>query len=213
MAQDSTYDHHRYKEEWWASLFPSRVPLTSDEVLVFPYDQCICRMSFLKTNYYSGMTDNRASLEYVKSVLAQADAICRPRLAGPRWFTLSLTIANLFWVISFILINNYYESFMKVFYVIFALVIVSLFLYKRRAHDAGNKMQEVVDIENAKLKEVGLRWKVPSDFPIWIELHKLYKEHEIIKIGNFVPSPVVTGTTSQVQGNWNYNAPQLYQMP
>ena len=120
---------------------------------------------------------------------------------------LFLVIANGFWLWALLTVEDP-ETIFSICYIIIRLLIVAVFVYKRRAHEAGWKMQEIVDGHNTKLREVGLRWRVPPNFPSWIELHKDYKKHQT---GYVVASAVVTGN-DQTQENRNYNPPQ-YQMP
>jgi len=161
---------------------PSKIPSSTDTVLVFPIDPATSK--FDAKSYYSGLTDNRVDSEEIKQVLIDLETVIKPiseqEARGNKLFNLVLLII----VMTFISVEVFALFIKNYTLLCLELVIFLVFVgirwfvwgnikkrYKKRYADESLRS---LNKHAAGFVQKGLSWKLPESYPHWIELHKEY---------------------------------------
>ena len=169
-----------YKEKIKDHNNITKIPETSKETIIFPYSGW--SKTFKRSYYNPQQTDQRASEKLVSLILSEVEAILSSRLKYVSYLmrfifatfgcfvagVLLLTGSKLYRVDLGILIEG-------VFVFIFAAIVASA-LELAQTKKATKSVCELFEKYNEKLIKIGLRWHVPEEFPMWIELHNDFRD-------------------------------------
>ena len=163
------------------------VPSSTNDIIVFPWDKS--SKKYKRTEYSPSLTDGRATPDQVDDFLRIMDAIVQEKMSSSA-FDASINTLK-YGVPLGTIMYGIQDSFNFSLQTIVVLVIswitgwyLSEVLEKQRKRSNAERIKQ--ELKNALEKksleqrflafqQKGLRWKIPSFFPQWIELHKDYK--------------------------------------
>jgi len=164
-------------------------PPTSDFRLVFRYNYKIKSFDF--TKYSASSTDGKLSRAELQSFLEKLNSIVNTNMpkdvssiACLCVFLLAVIMVAI--VIPIIAVNadgfNTGAAFgvsLGILFVVFMIVAYSIFRKNRKNHAKISAMkseaQRLIADTRLDFKPRGLRWSIPPEFPLWVELWKDYK--------------------------------------
>lgn len=148
--------------------------------IVFPYDKK--SRSFDRTFYYSGLTDRRASYEDIHHFLLQIEVLVHNKLKAVRFLTafyvsFALLTFALVLFFDFTTASNHLISLVTLGYFVLMIIcgVATLMLARQKYKSLRALTQEIVDNHREMFATVGLRWLLPANFPMQIELYKDYE--------------------------------------
>jgi len=160
-------------------IFQPHIPSSSDSKIIIPFDKDDNKFS--RTTYSPAMTGGRASTEEVNQILNLLDK------ASKIPFTLQQVLWRAFVRLAIPIVFIIYavedwrcyriESF--TFYAIIYM-IVSLLLLRRDFHlktkVAKTEAYKILQMYESSFEKRGLRWSIPKEFPMYMELNRDYRE-------------------------------------
>ncbi len=159
------------------------IPESTPERLVFPLGP---NDTFDTTSYNPGLTHGRAGVEEINQVRSELEADFHPFLKKLTCTKIILGICFLLIFfgmagVGFTMVNSNMNNPAPVFiaFIVGAVCMFGCrFIYKSRveslATECKTAAQKVLDKHNTSFTPRGLRWVLPTYFPLWVELHKDY---------------------------------------
>jgi len=157
------------------------IPDSTPDKVVFSIDH---NDRFDTSAYNPGITHGRATTEEITQVTSELESALQPFISKVGklkcslivWFLLIFAVIG-FFGFTFVGAMNPVGMF-GIMIGGFILMIGGRFFYRSKvdqlASDCKAVSQKIIEGHNASLASRGLRWVMPSYYPLWVELHKDY---------------------------------------
>ena len=171
------------------------IPQTTENLIIFPiqcyiFNQKLERLWRFSQDFFSpDMADGRISCQEVHDFLSEINACLRISYKGSFKVPFAVLICLSVELFGLLYVSNHFPDFLTTLQIITIAVIsviVSLVLYDRVTQREFQKRkalckarcQTIVEKYNETLQTRGLRWQLPDQFSLWIELCKVPQNHD-----------------------------------
>ncbi len=170
----------------------SPIPATTELIIIFPAQRFLFSKIYRFTqDFYSpDMVDGRVSSKEMTSFLIQINEFLRRPIEESFKISYSLLLWLCFELFGLFYIYNHLPNLLTTLTIVIIAaisVILCIILYIIEFHNEEKKInmqikngcQEILDQHNRILRGRGLRWRLPEEFPDWIELCKDDKNNNL----------------------------------
>jgi len=185
------------------------IPHTTEATVIFPQVHGV-----FDRNYNPIDTDGRVSSQQVNEVLEIIDNILKQYLSCVNCFIIILVIGIFVSMLSLMFYNDPYASIYKrntmigTFAVGIPMIILLACIRQKRIAQARVICQQTLDMHNQRLASAGVRWALPVDFPLWVELHNDFKNVPGYQATNLIQTPTIVIAQSNPFGAQQVQFPQ-----